>query len=272
LPISTIQPMLKGKQAILLQYSAGLTVRNRKAALAYSVSHLGVQHVIVMGHYGCGGVAAAISGPPAGHLDEGDLAIHAAVSSIRQLYKTSNRAEIVKLRQKSANPSQTVPPEIYNGTLLLLSEGGAGLILSLLAGFKALVEENVKASVSRIAKDSVITDVRPPPSPFRFCRSTNVWFSVIASSLITVEHRTQKHQFLCLSTGLFITWRSERLKTLTSLLAHAVLLSLPSPSLKSHKSSYLFNCLYLGLQYQIVQTNIKLSTLRRSLLASNVRF
>jgi len=118
-----------------------------------------------MGHYGCGGVAAAIAGPPTGKLDEGTLAIHTSVSSIRQLYKTSKRPEIVKLRQKSLNPQQTVPPEIYNGESSSLSRRlSEELTRSFFpsAGFRALVEENVKASVSRLAKDNIITDVRHP--------------------------------------------------------------------------------------------------------------
>ena len=35
----------------------------------YAVEHLGVEHVLVVGHYGCGGVAAAISNQNLGLLD-----------------------------------------------------------------------------------------------------------------------------------------------------------------------------------------------------------
>ena len=38
----------------------------RAAGLAYAVDTLGVKHVVVLGHYGCGGVAASMSPLPPG--------------------------------------------------------------------------------------------------------------------------------------------------------------------------------------------------------------
>lgn len=42
---------------------------NVLAFVQYAVEVLGVRHAIVCGHYGCGGVKAAIDGPPTGLLD-----------------------------------------------------------------------------------------------------------------------------------------------------------------------------------------------------------
>jgi hypothetical protein len=65
--------------------------------------------------------------------------------------------EIVKLREyRKANPNAE-PPKFED------------------PGFRALVEENVKNTVSRIAQGAVMTDVSSPPLlfpfPLPFCRA-----------------------------------------------------------------------------------------------------
>lgn len=42
---------------------------NAMSVLQYAVASLGVEHVIVCGHYGCGGVQAVLGPRPRGHLD-----------------------------------------------------------------------------------------------------------------------------------------------------------------------------------------------------------
>ncbi|MDC0721554.1 carbonic anhydrase [Nannocystis bainbridge] len=44
--------------------------RNVLCVLQYAIEALKVHHVIVCGHYGCGGVKAAMTGPPPGRLTE----------------------------------------------------------------------------------------------------------------------------------------------------------------------------------------------------------
>ncbi len=63
--------------------------------MSYAVAELGVQHVIVMGHYGCGGVAAAIATPPEGIIDAANGAIQNWIAPIRAIFETSTRYVLV---------------------------------------------------------------------------------------------------------------------------------------------------------------------------------
>jgi len=125
------------------------------STLAYGVNHLdSVQHILVMGHYGCGGVSAAITSanqttvtsdvlpraaPPDAQETPGDAAIDQWIEPITQIYLTSNRSEIVALRKENAGKSPIPAPALTN------------------PGFRALVEENVKASVANIVADPTIS-------------------------------------------------------------------------------------------------------------------
>ncbi|KAF9559169.1 carbonic anhydrase [Agrocybe pediades] len=113
---------------------------NAQSVLSYAVSELGVNHVIVMGHYGCGGVGAAIASAPTANVDAANGAVQNWIEPIREILQSSNRTELVELRTKNAGLAVVEEPDIKD------------------PGFRALVEENVKASVRRIAADSVITN------------------------------------------------------------------------------------------------------------------
>ncbi|MBW4624829.1 MAG: carbonic anhydrase [Brasilonema octagenarum HA4186-MV1] len=56
-----------------------LTDINFLAVLEYAISHLQVQHIIVCGHYGCGGIKAALEGKTIGIIDNW-------VNPIREIY------------------------------------------------------------------------------------------------------------------------------------------------------------------------------------------
>ncbi|KAM0754056.1 carbonic anhydrase [Meredithblackwellia eburnea MCA 4105] len=92
-----------------------------EAVISYAVQHVGVQHVIVMGHTSCGAVQASIASP----ANDSFTSI-GWIRPIRATFDTSKRDEIVKFRQAHqsdttiAGPNRTEP------------------------AFDALVEENVK--------------------------------------------------------------------------------------------------------------------------------
>jgi len=44
-----------------------------------------------MGHYGCGGVAAAIASPPKARIDAANGAVQNWIEPIREIFRTSDR-------------------------------------------------------------------------------------------------------------------------------------------------------------------------------------
>ena len=104
LPIS--QGMIQGFP--FLRTSVELNASFSQSVLAYGTGELGVQHIIVMGHYGCGGVEAAILAKPASQ-DAGSGAVQQWIQSIREILSSSSRAELVELRSRiSAKPIEEI--------------------------------------------------------------------------------------------------------------------------------------------------------------------
>ncbi|KAJ6558461.1 carbonic anhydrase [Mycena vulgaris] len=132
------------------------TDANADAALVYGVEALGVKHIIVMGHYGCPTVGAALvsnATTTLGHKSRAEpnhnhtsKEVEAWIQPIHEVYLSSNRqlpilSEIIALR----NNKTAFPTGIPDASHL---------------GFRALVEENVKASVARIREDSILAKVK----------------------------------------------------------------------------------------------------------------
>ncbi|KAJ7287324.1 carbonic anhydrase [Mycena rebaudengoi] len=154
------------------------TDANADAALVYGVEELGVKHIIVMGHYGCPTVGAALLGndttPKPKHIKNPKNTVRAEpdnstrrsteveawIQPIRELYLSSNRSEIAALRETDMTelPKASDP------------------------GFRALVEENVKASVTRIQKDSILAKLYASPAASSLASSASSTSSSSASS------------------------------------------------------------------------------------------
>lgn len=71
-----------------------------------------MNHIIVMGHYGCGGVAASIASPPANQVDAANGAVQNWIRPLRELFQSSSRAEIVELRTKLQGQKVIEEPDI----------------------------------------------------------------------------------------------------------------------------------------------------------------
>ncbi|KAK0441926.1 carbonic anhydrase [Armillaria borealis] len=128
---------------------------NVNAALSYAVEDLGVQHIIVMGHYGCGGASAAISSPPAPPWDVADFAVQEWIFPLRKLYAQSARPEIIEHRNAYPGGIKVPLPKLHDPVL------------------RALVEENVKQTVSNIVSSQLIVEVsRVLITVNRYCNAT----------------------------------------------------------------------------------------------------
>jgi len=113
---------------------------NAISVLSYGVQHLGVGHIIVMGHYGCGGVRAAMLPRPNTTNDYSRTSVETWINPIRFTYMNTTRPEIVQYREANENNTAAEPPKYDN------------------PAFRALVEENVKDSVFNIAVSPVMQE------------------------------------------------------------------------------------------------------------------
>ena len=113
-----------------------------ETAVTYSVDVLKVQHIIVVGHYGCGAIASAMTRDP--HRAWSDFStarIDAWTRPIQRLFESSNRTEIVEFRKANENMTTVAAPDKDH------------------PAFKALVEENVKQTVLSYAQDPAVREV-----------------------------------------------------------------------------------------------------------------
>jgi carbonic anhydrase len=109
------------------------------AAIAYAIESGHVQHIFVLGHYGCKGVEMAITR----ESNKASRQIKSWIKPISDLYARTRRSEIVILRD-SRMPRRGLP----NGIKTAPPANDAG--------FRALVEENVKKSVKELHRNSVL--------------------------------------------------------------------------------------------------------------------
>ena len=64
---------------------------HRNSVLSYAIETLGVRHVIVMGHYGCGGVAASMLPVSLPLVHPAHIAVQTWIQPIREIYQSSSR-------------------------------------------------------------------------------------------------------------------------------------------------------------------------------------
>lgn len=108
------------------------------AAITYAIEDLGVQHIIVLGHYGCSAIQKAIVAPKTSNSP-----VLKWIKPVTDFYKIARRKEIVKFRD--ARMPQRGKPE---GVTDLPKPSDEGL--------RALVEENVKNTVKGLREHSLL--------------------------------------------------------------------------------------------------------------------
>jgi carbonic anhydrase len=111
---------------------------NAISVLSYGVQTLNVGHVIVMGHYGCGGVQASMLSRPDTTNDFSGSSVQSWINPIRHTFLNSTRPEIVAYREAHPDSTSAEPAKFDD------------------PAFRALVEENVKDSVFNIVISPVM--------------------------------------------------------------------------------------------------------------------
>jgi carbonic anhydrase len=85
---------------------------NAQSVIEYAVRHLKVKHIIVCGHYGCGGVKCAMDGQNVGFLNPW-------ITHIKDVY-SRNREEVDKLPDYNARFNRLVELNVIDSCLTLM--------------------------------------------------------------------------------------------------------------------------------------------------------
>ncbi|KAF8880350.1 carbonic anhydrase, partial [Gymnopilus junonius] len=131
------------------------------AVLAFAISSLKVRHIVVLGHYGCGGIANSMMMPNPGSdsmmpnqgsvqdsilpTPTAEAAVQRWIQPVRELYEMSLRPEIIAHREKAKMEPLIELPGIRE------------------PAFRALIEENLKLNVKKVANSRVIQEVQQEP-------------------------------------------------------------------------------------------------------------
>ncbi|GAA6025509.1 hypothetical protein JCM11491_004140 [Sporobolomyces phaffii] len=111
-----------------------------ESVFSYAISHLGVSHLVVLGHTKCGAVLASIVSESNDAMsDIGENRIMTWIRPIRSLFLSSTRREIVEFRTAMATTRRA-------GARVTARDVTSTV-------WNAVIEENVKAQVRQLGKD-----------------------------------------------------------------------------------------------------------------------
>jgi carbonic anhydrase len=133
--------------------------RNLMAVLDYALGTLEVDHVVICGHYGCGGIQAALDGVPDGPIAHW-------LEHARQVLN-DHRTEIMALAEGEERVNRLVEVNVRDQLLHLAGTGpvqaafAAGRPLTLHGWVYDLRDGHIKP-LMRIDKDTVLAEVPKP--------------------------------------------------------------------------------------------------------------
>ncbi len=123
---------------------------NLMSVLEYAVTVLGVKHIIVCGHYGCGGVRAAMSNKTYGMVDEWlrhikdvYLKYHAELDAITDEDKRADRLTELNVIEQVQNLAQTkiIQHAWHKGQKVAIHGWAYGLNSGLITELKAVYDD-----------------------------------------------------------------------------------------------------------------------------------